>query len=317
MPTDQPQTGDTMSAAAADTPRSTWLVIGGHSRAARAFRRKCSECGLSNVRLVVRKPGSLYPGEEQCVVAAYDHLPPAIFHGIFAALNFTGSTRAPTPGALWSLNVEGPIRAAAELKRQGGRRFVQISSLSVYGGAEEIDRSTPVMPRSEYGRSKLAADLGLAALEEADFTALLVRAPLIYGPGDAGKLSQLVALLKRTRWLPVPATLQPRSMVHVDNLAVGLIDLLRAGRSGVAFITDPEPFRLDRLAEVMARDGLRIRMTRPPAFLFSLLKAVAPNVFESLYAQSLVLPDFCEALSARNALSLEQGLLQVVRGESA
>lgn len=294
-----------------EPPSAPLLVIGGHSRAAIAFRQLCSDQGRP-VRIVVRRVGSLQAGEEACVVDDYGDLPSEAFAGVDTALNFTGATHAPTPQALWALNVGVPMAAATQLKRRGGRRFIQVSSLSVYGGAEDISRTTEVAPTSAYGRSKAAADAALAKLRDDRFEVIIVRAPLIYGPQGGGKLEQLMALLRRTRWMPAPAKLEPRSMVHVDNLAMGLAEILTLGPSGLAFVADPEPFRLDRLAEVMSAAGSPVRLTRLPFATFALVRAVAPGFYESLYGRSLIHPGDTIDLPG-HARSLSQGLLDVLR----
>ena len=100
------------------------------------------------------------------------------------------------------LNTEATIRLAQAAQRAGVRRFVFLSSIRAQCGPVEDEVQTESMepkPVDAYGRSKLAAEQGLATLD-LDWVAL--RPVLVYGPGVKGNMAELIRLA-RSR-LPLP-----------------------------------------------------------------------------------------------------------------
>ncbi|RZJ01597.1 MAG: NAD-dependent epimerase/dehydratase family protein [Brevundimonas sp.] len=288
----------------------TLLIIGGQSRSGLAFRKLLATVARGPVKVIVRRSGPVFANETEIVVGDYVDLPTDAFEGVGSAVNFVGAARAPSLAELRALNVEVPLEAARRLKQHGGTGFFQLSSLSVYGGAKDIDSSTPVAPVSSYGRSKADADTGLTDLADDRFRTTIVRAPLIYGPDGGGKLSQLIRLMVRTGRLPVPEILEPRSMVHVDNLAIGLKSLIEAEATGLRFVADPEPFRMDRLVSVIRKEGRDVALVGLPSPVFRLLKLAAPGVYGSLYGRSLIREGDVTPLAG--ALPLDEGLAQLL-----
>lgn len=286
------------------------LVIGGASKAAVAFRRLASQTGRP-VTVLVRRPDTVLDNERHILVEDYFMPPADAFQQAGCAINFAGAPRQPTEAALVRLNVEGPLRLAAEARDHGVLRFVQISSLSVLGGARDIDHATPTQPVTLYGRTKRDAEEGLRRAARPDFRPLIVRAPIIYGPQGGGKLSQLVRLWALARVLPAPRNLQPRSIVHVDNLALALALALN-GDDELIYPCDPEPFDLGRLRAALGAEGIRVHLLRLPSSAFALLEQATPGIYESLYGRSLVAPRSNAPLPP-NAIGLDTALRDLIR----
>jgi nucleoside-diphosphate-sugar epimerase len=102
---------------------------------------------------------------------------------------------------------------------------VFLSSVKVNGEestGHPFNRSDPRSPRDAYARSKAQAEAGLAAIEGLDV--VIVRSPLVYGPGVKGNLLALLRLCDSPWPLPFGALDNRRSFVHVDDLARLLID---------------------------------------------------------------------------------------------
>src|SRR5262245_56286514 len=90
------------------------------------------------------------------------------------------------------LNTEATIRLAQAAQRAGARRFVFLSSIRAQCGPVEDEVQTEAWeptPTDAYGRSKLAAEQGLANLN-IDWVAL--RPVLVYGPGVKGNMAELI-----------------------------------------------------------------------------------------------------------------------------
>jgi nucleoside-diphosphate-sugar epimerase len=288
------------------------LVVGGASKAAIAWRRNAAKEGRP-VTVLVRRPDTPLENETHIQVEDYFAPPPEAWNGVAHIINFAGAPFQPTEAALVRLNVEGPLALAAEARARGVSRFVQISSLSVLGGAQDIDHATPANPKTLYGRTKRDAEDGLRALDTADFRPLIARAPIIYGPQGGGKLSQLVKLWAAARLLPAPSTLQPRSMVHVHNLALA-IDLALPGDETLIYPCDPEPFDLSRLRNALRAEGVGAHLVPAPSPLFTLLERAAPGMYESLYGRSLVVSDSRASLPG-DALNLDTALRGLIRAD--
>lgn len=124
-------------------------------------------------------------------------------------------------------NVEGTLRLARQAVEAGVRRFVFVSSVKVCGeqtrpGEAFFADATP-RPCDPYGLSKLEAEEGLFALAAASgLEVVIVRPPLIYGPGVRANFLSMLRWLNKGIPLPLGAIGNSRSLVALDNL----VDLL-------------------------------------------------------------------------------------------
>lgn len=121
-----------------------------------------------------------------------------------------------------AMNVEATMRLAEQAAAQGVRRFVFVSSVKV-NGERTLEKpfradDTPA-PEDPYGRSKLAAEEALRQWAVRTGTELvIVRPPLVYGPGVRANFLKLMQLVKSGMPLPVGGIRNRRSMVALDNL---------------------------------------------------------------------------------------------------
>lgn len=124
-------------------------------------------------------------------------------------------------------NVAGTLHLARAASRAGCRRFVFVSSIKVNGestppGQPFSEASLPA-PRDPYGQSKLEAEQALLALaSEVGMQVVVVRPPLVYGPGVKANFRAMMGWLARGVPLPLGAIDNRRSVVALDNL----VDLL-------------------------------------------------------------------------------------------
>lgn len=120
-------------------------------------------------------------------------------------------------------NVFATLGLARQAAEAGVRRFVFISSIKVSGEqtlpdipfrADEVSR-----PADPYGISKLEAEDGLLALAaETAMQVVVVRPPLVYGPGVKGNFASMIRLVKKGIPLPLGAIRNKRSLVGIGNL---------------------------------------------------------------------------------------------------
>lgn len=123
----------------------------------------------------------------------------------------------------WELNVEGTRRLVESAAGAGVRRFILVSSIKVNGEAtldQPFHACDPPAPQDAYGRSKWEAEKVLFSIATAArMEAVVVRPPLVHGPGVAGNLRRLLQAIRRGIPLPLASIDNRRSLVGVDNLA--------------------------------------------------------------------------------------------------
>lgn len=129
-------------------------------------------------------------------------------------------------------NVQATERVARAAVATGVQRLVFLSSIKVLGeesgGAPVTDSDTPA-PSDDYARSKWEAEQLLWQLAEgSELEVVVVRPPLVYGPGVTANFRRLMALVQRGLPLPLGAVRNRRSMVALDNLLDLLVRCLDA-----------------------------------------------------------------------------------------
>jgi UDP-glucose 4-epimerase len=289
------------------------LVVGGGSRAARAFVALASRQPDLAVTVLARRPQNAVAGETVIAVTDYFSPPEDVLRGADVVVNLAGLVKAPLP-LLTAVNVEGAARLAEAARAAGVRQFIHVSSFSVYGFASDIGSATPEHPVTDYGRSKQAGDRALLALETKDFAVALLRVPILYSHSARGKLHQLAAAMVRLGWFPVPAVLPRRAVMHLQNLAAAILAVARQGRRGILFAADPENFTIQSLTDALAHmTNRRVRLVRAPGVFFQALKRLTPGLYHSVYGDSIIRQG--EALTYPGALPLRDTLRDVVDQE--
>ncbi|MFP6790487.1 MAG: SDR family oxidoreductase [Thalassolituus sp.] len=122
------------------------------------------------------------------------------------------------------VNVEGTLNLAKQAVAAGVKRFVYISSVKVNGESTSVlpafAETNAVVPEDPYGVSKHEAEEGLRLLaEETGLEVVIVRPPLVYGPGVKANFLSLLKLSATKLPLPFGSVNNKRSMVYVGNLA--------------------------------------------------------------------------------------------------
>lgn len=162
------------------------------------------------------------------------------------------------------VNVSGTLALARAAAAAGVRRFLFLSSVKVNGEGtapgqpyRETDQPTTTDP---YGLSKLEAEQGLLELAaSAEMEIVVLRLPLVYGPGVRANFRSLMAAVRRGIPLPLGAIDNRRSMVGLDNLTDVIFRCLDHPRAaGETFLVSDgddlsTPDLVRRLARAMNR----------------------------------------------------------------
>lgn len=129
------------------------------------------------------------------------------------------------------VNVDGTMNLARQAAASGVRRFVLISSIKVNGESTPLGQAFVAEdvpdPQDPYGISKHEAELGLRQLAAASrMEVVIIRPPLVYGPGVKANFQSMMRWLKRGVPLPLGAIHNKRSLVALDNLVDLIITCL-------------------------------------------------------------------------------------------
>ena len=153
-----------------------------------------------------------------------------------------------------------------EAARDGGvRRVVFVSSLAVAGPTtpgHPIDETRPPAPVTDYGRSKLAAEVLVRAMP---FEWTIVRPPVVYGEWDRATLK--IFQIARRGVAPVFGDgLQELSVIYADDLAAALIAAANAPAAAgqVYFAAHPA---VTTSRDLVIGVGRALGLSRPPRIL--------------------------------------------------
>ncbi|CAN7688461.1 NAD-dependent epimerase/dehydratase family protein [Bosea sp. LjRoot237] len=163
-----------------------------------------------------------------------------------------------------AVNTDATLALARAAQAVGIRRFVFLSSIRAQSGPisdQLLSEVDPPAPTDAYGRSKLAAEEGLAGL---DIDWIALRPVLVYGPGVKANMAALLKLARLPIPLPLGALSAKRSLLAVENLAAAvafaLSEACPARRSYI--VADPEPLSV---AEMLA--AMRAGLGREPGLI--------------------------------------------------
>ena len=121
-----------------------------------------------------------------------------------------------------TINVHATLKLAEAAKKIGVKKFIYISSIKVNGEfttTKPFSASDKPAPEDPYGLSKWEAEQAVMGLhEDGNFDVVIIRPPLIYGPGVKANFEKLFKLVEMGLPLPFGAVNNKRSMVSVYNL---------------------------------------------------------------------------------------------------
>lgn len=172
------------------------------------------------------------------------------------------------------MNVTATLNLARQAAAAGVPRFIFVSSVKVNGEEGLYKESDPPAPRDPYGMSKHEAELALHRLaRETGLQVVIVRPPLVYGPGARANFHALMSAVARGIPLPFGAVHNRRSLVAVDNLADFIETCVHhpAAANQTFLVSDGEdlstPELIRRLARVMGRPARLVPI--PPSLMMA------------------------------------------------
>ena len=132
-----------------------------------------------------------------------------------------------TPNLYHAANVNTLLSVARAARDSGVKRLVFVSSIGVNGSATNgrpFIESDPPMPVGPYAISKLKAEQALAIeLADGETDWVVLRPPLVYGPGCPGNLQSLIRLVYTAPFLPFGSLHARRTLISIENLLDALL----------------------------------------------------------------------------------------------
>ncbi|NHC08163.1 SDR family oxidoreductase [Azonexus fungiphilus] len=233
---------------------------------------------------------------------------------------------AADPLAVYSnINTAGTLNLASQAAKSGVRRFVFTSSIKVNGERTVTGSAFKVddlpQPEDAYAVSKHEAEIGLRQIaNETGMEVVIIRSPLVYGPGVKGNFSSMMRWLQRG--LPMPlgaATRNFRSLVALDNL----VDLITTcinhplAANKTFLVSDGEDLStadlLRRLGQAMGKPARLLPV--PPALVFACAKLLGRgDMAQRLFGNLQVDISYtCQTLGWKPPISVDEGLRRAVR----
>lgn len=195
----------------------------------------------------------------------------------------------------YRINRDLTIALAKKAKQDKVKQFIFMSSLIVYGNStpigvkEYITKDTVPKPANFYGDSKLQAENGICPLQSEDFNVVILRPPMIYGPGCKGNLPKLA---KFAKYSPIfPDIENERSMLYIDNLCEFVRLVIDNEEKGIFFPQNEETVCTTELVKSLAEfQGKKIHTTK---FFNPLLKLASKknNYVKKIFGNLVISPN--------------------------
>lgn len=310
------------------------VVTGAAGFVGRCLARQCSDAGYI-VRTCVRKKSSSNMNVGDTVevgdIGPSTHWTPALV-GVETVIHLAARAHVMKeisydPLALFRcVNTQGTLHLARMAAEAGVKRFIYISSIGVNGArttGKPFTEEDPPLPHDFYAISKYEAELGLWRLSrDTDLEIVVIRPPLVYGPGAPGNMGRLLRLINSGFPLPFASIHNRRSLISVDNLVDFIVTCIGHPKaSNQSFlVSDGEDISTTELLKKAAKAmGKRIFLLPVPLgmmrFVAKLLRKekVTYRLFDSLQV---------DILKARSLLgwtppfSVDEGLRRMVQDSS-
>lgn len=194
------------------------------------------------------------------------------------------------------VNVQGTLKLARQAANSGVKRFIFISSIKVNGESTSAGKAFRAddlpSPMDPYGISKYEAEEALIKLgRETGMEIVVIRPPLVYGPGVKANFVSMLGWLRKGIPLPLGGVRNRRSLVSIGNLISLIVACIDhpAAANQVFLVSDGEDLSTSQLLSRLSQAfGKRARLLPVPEWLLKLaasmfgMQAVAQRLCGSL-----------------------------------
>jgi nucleoside-diphosphate-sugar epimerase len=221
------------------------------------------------------------------------------------------------------VNVDGTVNLAKMAALNGVNRFIFVSSIKVNGDkTDEIPFSSldVPQPKGPYAVSKAEAEIELQEIARKNkFDLVIVRPPLVYGPGVGGNFLRLLKSISKGVPLPLGSIKNDRSMVSITNLCSFIALCIRhPGVCGKTFlVSDNASLSTPNLIKLLASGmGCKSRIFPFPIIALKVIGKLIrkENTIDRL-VNSLTIDtgDIVGSLGWKPPQTVEDGILEVAQ----
>jgi len=128
------------------------------------------------------------------------------------------------------VNVEGTRNVVRTAVRSGVKAFLHVSSIKAMGESSDriLYEDDDCKPETPYGVSKLESEKIVREETEGKGTrGIILRLPMVYGPGDQGNFYRMIRWADRGFPLPIFSPESLRSMIYIGNVVAGIMAVLK------------------------------------------------------------------------------------------
>jgi nucleoside-diphosphate-sugar epimerase len=310
------------------------LITGATGFVGQAMCRKLLACGWNvsgTIRPALHDMSALPPGVAPCSV---DSLGPGTdwrraLSGIGVIVHLAARVHIMKEIAEDSLmefrqvNTHATERLARMAAQTGVKRLVFLSTVKVNGedsGIRPFNETDSAHPRDAYAVSKWEAEQALKRVaDETKLEIVILRSPMVYGPGVKGNFLRLLKAVRKGIPLPFASVNNLRSLIFVENLVEAIMICMThpQAKGKTYLLSDDEHISTAELISRIARAlGKSARLWPFPA---ELLRFAATLAGKSSGADKLLGSLLVDSSKIRSELgwkpsaSLDQGLAETAR----
>ena len=196
-----------------------------------------------------------------------------VYHVAGIAHSDSGKISPERAKLYYVVNTDLTVETAKKAKAEGVKQFIFMSSAIVYGESAPIGKTkvitkdTPVSPANSYGDSKVQAENGILPLNDETFKVVILRPPMIYGPGSKGNYPVLSKLAQKLPFFPKVDN--QRSMLYIDNLMEFVRLMVENEEQGIFWPQNAEYSNTTELVKLIAQAHGK-KITIIPGFTWAL-----------------------------------------------
>lgn len=241
-----------------------------------------------------------------------------------------------TRQAYYLVNVLGTKNLLEACEARDIKKFIYFSSISAVGPSYQpvpVEEDSACHPLTTYGISKyLSERIALDFFQEKKVPVVVIRTPLVYGPGDINGLLRIFQLIQKKLFVSIrPMRDKIRSFCYVGNLIDASLkaEISSCAAGNMYFISDQEQYRLGEFIDAVSKElGVRLFNIELPLSLgkimggaceiWSRLLKKKPFVTREMVQRLCAEYELCDIAKARAQLSysprysLAQGISRTI-----
>ena len=213
----------------------------------------------------------------------------------------------------WHDNVAGTEAVLAAARERGAKRFVHVSTVSVYGHTGTISEDSPQLGAASsmnYARSKGAAEAAVKRAAAEGFAAIIVNPGHIVGRYDTRNWGRMIRMVQRGKVPGVPPG--GGSFCHAAAVAEALIAAAERGRVGRNYLlggADASFLEVFRIAGKLT--GKRVPKRAMPAFAIRLYARLLTGIAAITGREPDITPDIAEIITHYPRIVCERAIREL------